>query len=52
MSCTLETVPYFREIALGAIVLLLAASFFIKEKCSCKGEIEEVKKRIEALENV
>lgn len=52
MSCTLDAIPYFREIALGLIVVLMAASFFIREKCNCKEEIEALKKRLEALENV
>jgi len=52
MSCTLDAIPYFREIALGLIVALMAASFFIREKCSCQKEIAELKERLEALENV
>jgi len=48
--CPLDTIPYFREIALGIIVLLMIASFFVKEKCNCKKELEALRERVDALE--
>lgn len=48
--CPLDTIPYFKEIAFGVLIILFAFSMFKKEKCPCAKEIQELKDKIQDMQ--
>lgn len=47
--CSISDIPYFKEIAIGALLVLFAISVYKDGKCGCKKEIDELKEEIQSL---